>query len=609
MVAFVLWTQVIVPKMYPPKPLPPGATNVQSAPLTATNAAPSATTTPAATPTAPAAPVAPVPVANTNVPEEIVELQTPEAHYWFTSHGGGLKAVELLKFQETVTTRRRLVNETNKFATLNEHAPAPAMALLGGEMVQGDGIFELRKTDKGIHAEKKLTNGLVILKDFELSTNYLINVKVRVESHSAQTLGLPSQEFVVGTASPMGPLDNGQAVGSMWYNGSKTEDVNGASYFSRSGFMCTTREPPREYKGGSNNVAWAAAHNQFFALAGVAKAPAESIVVHRVDLPRPTGEDAKYVATNGPPPQGYETALVYPPVTMTNGQFFEKEFWLYAGPKKYETLSLVADALKANLDAMMSFSWFGFVSKPLLLWMNWLHEALRIPFGWTIVAITFIIKLVFWPFTAASTRSAKRMQALQPQLKALQEKYKDDPMKANRKMMEFYKENKINPLGSCWPMLLQIPVFFGFYQMIRSAIELRGAPWLWVGDLTKPDTLFWLPGLGFIPVLGVPGVGLPFNLLPLIMGATMLWQARLTPPSPGMDPTQQAIMKYMPLIFLVGLYNFSAGMTLYWTTNNLLTIVQTKLTKTNQPALTAPTGPPAKAQVLTPGSKGVKRKP
>ncbi len=285
--AYLLWAQLIVPKIAPAKPLPPGATNVQTT-VTASNAAPGA---PAATPTpsAPSTPVLSVPVANTNVPEEIVEFQTPEAHYWFTSHGGGLKAVELLKFEETVTTRRRLAHETNKFATLNEHAPAPAMALLGGEMVQGDGIFELRKTDKGVHAEKKLTNGLVILKDFELSTNYLMNVKVRVESRSSQTLGLPSQEWVVGTASPTGPLDNGQAVGTIWYNGSKTEDVNGSGYFSRSGFMCTTREPPREYKAGSNNVAWTAVHNQFFALAAVPRAPAEALVVRRIDLPRPTG--------------------------------------------------------------------------------------------------------------------------------------------------------------------------------------------------------------------------------------------------------------------------------------------------------------------------------
>jgi YidC/Oxa1 family membrane protein insertase len=131
-------------------------------------------------------------------------------------------------------------------------------------------------------------------------------------------------------------------------------------------------------------------------------------------------------------------------------------------------------------------------------------------------------------------------------------------------------------LGGCLPMLLQIPVFFGFFMMIRSAIELRGAPFLWVADLSQPDTLFYAPG------------GFPINLLPLLMGATMFWQAQLTPPSPGMDPTQQKIMKYMPLMFMVFLYNYSAALTLYWTTQNLLTILQTKLTKTVPPATTTP---------------------
>src|SRR5258707_6706724 len=211
--------------------------------------------------------------------------------------------------------------------------------------------------------------------------------------------------------------------------------------------------------------------------------------------------------------------------------------------------------------------------------MTLLHHSMGFPYGWAIVVITVIIKLVCWPLAAASTRSMKRMQALQPQMKAIQEKYKDDPVKMNRKTMEFMKENKVSPLGGCLPMVLQIPVFFGFYRMIQSAIELRGAHFLWVTDLAQPDTLFVISGLGFVPFIGIPGVGLPFNLLPLIMGATMLWQAHLTPPSPGMDPTQAKIMRYMPLMFMVFLYNFSAGLTLYWTVQNLLTIAQTYLTR------------------------------
>jgi YidC/Oxa1 family membrane protein insertase len=149
--------------------------------------------------------------------------------------------------------------------------------------------------------------------------------------------------------------------------------------------------------------------------------------------------------------------------------------------------------------------------------------------------------------------------------------------------MEFMRENKVSPLGGCLPMLLQIPVFFGFFRMIRSAIELRGAGFLWVQDLSQPDTLFIIPGLHF-----------PFNLLPLIMGASMLVQARLTPVAPTADAMQQKMMRYMPLMFLVFLYNFSAGLTLYWTVQNLLTILQTKLTKMKDPVQTAAAPAPVK---------------
>ena len=141
--------------------------------------------------------------------------------------------------------------------------------------------------------------------------------------------------------------------------------------------------------------------------------------------------------------------------------------------------------------------------------------------------------------------------------------------KFSQKQWEFFKKNKVNPLSGCLPMVLQIPVFFGFYAMLRSAIELRGAHFLWIGDLSKPDTVFVLPGFNF-----------PINPMPLIMGLSLLWQASLTPPSPSMDPGQQKIMKFMPLMMLVFMCNLSSGLALYWTVSNLLTILQTKLTKT-----------------------------
>ena len=149
------------------------------------------------------------------------------------------------------------------------------------------------------------------------------------------------------------------------------------------------------------------------------------------------------------------------------------------------------------------------------------------------------------------------------------------------------KEHKVSPMSGCWPVLLQFPVLIGFFKMVQSAIELRGASFLWACDLSKSDTIFVVPGLNF-----------NVNPLPLMMGGTMLWQAHLMPPSPGMDPMQQKIMKYFPMIFLVVLYNYSAGLTLYWTVQNLLTIAQTKLTraKDNATAAKPPSGPARKTK-------------
>jgi YidC/Oxa1 family membrane protein insertase len=171
----------------------------------------------------------------------------------------------------------------------------------------------------------------------------------------------------------------------------------------------------------------------------------------------------------------------------------------------------------------------------------------------------------------------KRMAALAPKLNELKEKYKDDVQKLTAKQWELYKENKVNPMSGCLPMLVQMPVFIGFFTMIRSAIELRGAHFLWAADLSKPDTLFMIPGITFLPFISTPD-GLPFNLLPILMGAAMLWQSHLTPASPGMDPAQAKMMRWLPAIFILFLYNYSSGLALYWTVNNVLTIVQTKIT-------------------------------
>lgn len=592
--ALMLFGSQIINKMFPPTPLPPGTTNQVATATSPLTNAPAVTTTGAPPTTA----TATAPTATTSAPkvqysgtEETLVITNADARYTFTSHGGGLKTVELLKFQETITRRSKKENVTNDVATLNTpHAP-PVLSILGNNSVQDDGGFTLTGTTTGVRAEKSLANGLRLVKDFQIGTNHLIHATVRLENTSAQPLALSAQEWVVGTATPMGPDDHGEAVGLMWYNGASKTEILG-SWFDNKTLGCFPGTPRPEYRAFESNVVWTAVQNQFFVLTAMFPSNSASAVVARpINLPRP-GEGWASSSDN-PTPKGFQTAVVFPETTLPAGQTIERQINIYAGPKEYRTLAHIGAQFKNNVDVVMGYDgFFGFFSKVLLLGMNWLHHTLSLPYGWAIIAITIIIKGLFWPLTAASTRSMKRLQALQPQMNAIKEKYKDDPMKMNKKVMEFMKENKVSPLGGCLPMLLQMPVFIGFFFMIRTAIELRGASWLWVPDLSKADTLFFIPGLG-----------IPFNLLPLLMGGTMLWQARLTPPSPGMDPTQAKMMRYMPLIFIVFLYNYSAGLALYWTVNNLLSVLQTKLTKTVPLGSSGPTAATTPASVLTPVSK------
>ncbi len=545
-------------------------------------------------------------VFGTNAPEQLLVLTNGRARYTFTSRGGGLKQIELLDFPETVSARwkEQVTNTTAGVAVLNGRAAVPALAILGGEALVGDGNFSLTQTATGVRLEKSFANGLRLEKNFQFTSNFLVNVDVRIANTSDKPLNLPAQEFVVGTATPMDVDDNGQVEGAMWFDGISAVDQP-LAWFAGGGLGCTRGAPRTEFRAGSGNVVWAAAHNQFFAMVAMppTNAPAQEMIARSVTLP--LFQNAG-VVTNIVAPKGIQTALVYPALTLSANSSFDRQITFFAGPKEYRTLVAVGAQLNNRADQVMNFgsgfsSFWGigtFFAKLLLAAMNAVHDLLGVGYGWTIVLITVLIKVLFWPLTAASTRSMKRMQALAPELAELKEKYKDDVQKLTAKQWELYKKNKVNPMSGCLPMVIQMPVFLGFFTMIRSAIELRGAHFLWVADLSKPDTLFMIHGLTFLPFISTPE-GLPFNLLPLLMGGSMLWQSHLTPPSPGMDPAQQKMMRWLPAMFILFLYNYSSGLALYWTVNNLLTVTQTKLTKANVPVVL----PPATNPALTPAPK------
>lgn len=238
----------------------------------------------------------------------------------------------------------------------------------------------------------------------------------------------------------------------------------------------------------------------------------------------------------------------------------------FCGPKEFALLK----SQNNDFEYIISRGFWGSIRVGLLKLLNWLY-ILFDNYGIAIIVLTFLIKLAFAPLTHKSFESMKRMQELQPKMKALQEKHKEDPQKLNKEMMELYRKHKANPFGGCLPMLLQIPVFIALYQTLSQSVELRGAPFvLWITDLSQPDRLFTLP-------FSLPLIGDAINLLPIIMMFAMIIQQKMTPNAASKE--QANMMVLMPIVFVFIFYNFPAGLVLYWLVNNVVTIVHQGLHK------------------------------
>ena len=236
---------------------------------------------------------------------------------------------------------------------------------------------------------------------------------------------------------------------------------------------------------------------------------------------------------------------------------------LYFGPKNLDILNQVDSELTKIID----FGFFDIIAKPLLYSMNFIYRFIP-NYGIAIIFITVFVKILFWPLSNKSYKSMGQMKRLQPKMAELRAKYKHDKKMMNQELMNLYKVYKVNPLGGCLPMVLQIPVFFAFYKMLYQAIELRHAPFfLWINDLAAPDRLFHFD---FQVPLMTPPYGVP--VLTIIMGASMFFQQKMSPP-PG-DPTQAKMMMFMPIFFTFIFINFPSGLVLYWLVNNILSMAQ-----------------------------------
>jgi len=243
--------------------------------------------------------------------------------------------------------------------------------------------------------------------------------------------------------------------------------------------------------------------------------------------------------------------------TFVLGPHMELQFntTYYLGPRERNALSLAPN----NLEAALHYGWFNFIAKPLVYVLNFFYGYVH-NYGLAIILLTMIIKLLFWPLSQKSYESMRQMKKLQPMILKLREKYKDDRQKVNQETMELFKTYKVNPLGGCLPIVVQIPVFIALYQALMGAIELRHAPFITHVPFTD---IIWLADLS---------VRDPFYITPLIMGATMFLQQKLTPAPP--DPIQAKVMLFLPIVFTFLFLSFPSGLVLYWLMNNVLSIAQ-----------------------------------
>lgn len=258
----------------------------------------------------------------------------------------------------------------------------------------------------------------------------------------------------------------------------------------------------------------------------------------------------------------YFTAAIMPQTPIIGASFWKEtgkaeigfklasgkqDLVLYAGPKEYDRLK----NLDMGLESIIDFGWFSIVAQPLFWALKFLYKFIG-NYGWTIIIMTIIIRIPFIPLLQKSQQSMKKMQKIQPLMAEIKEQFKKDPQRQQKEIMLLYKKHKVNPLGGCLPMLLQIPVFIALYNVLLQTIELRGAPFMfWITDLSAKD---------------------PFYVLPIVMGASMVVQQKMTPTTA--DPMQAKIMMFLPVIFTVMFLNFPSGLVIYWLVNNLLAIGQ-----------------------------------
>lgn len=508
-------------------PTPTASTNANGTPAAANNATPSVPNAPPATAAAPSA----VPGAAAPVPtrsEEVV-ITTDVLRLTFDTLGAQLVRAELLKYPATGQADKPTVL-LDRTAGLNYVAQTGVVGAANGQNFPTHQTpFRVVSTDRQMTGDSLVvafeaeSGGVKVTKTFTLHRGrYDIDVR-----HDLANVG----------AAPVTPAlylqlerdGNDPADTSSFYHTFTGMAVySEQDKFQKMTFADIEKKKANYIKQADNG--WIAVVQHYFATAWV---PPQG---------KPRNNEVLEVQKNL-----YAARTIEAVGEIAPGAAARVDSHLWVGPQDQKAMA----ALAPGLELVVDYGWLTIIAKPLFTLMTWLHSILG-NWGWTIVALTVLIKALFYPLAAASYRSMARMKQVAPRLQALKEKYGDDKQKLNAAMMEMYRTEKINPLGGCLPMVVQIPVFISLYWVLLASVEMRGAPWiLWVHDLSIRD---------------------PYFILPAIMMATMFLQIKLNPTPP--DPVQAKVMMIMPLVFGGMMFFFPAGLVLYWCVNNTLSIAQ-----------------------------------
>ncbi|WP_353156079.1 membrane protein insertase YidC [Herminiimonas fonticola] len=473
------------------------------------------------------------------VKSEVITITTDLIKIGIDTAGGEIRHLELLKHHESGDEKQNVV----LFDVNAQHTYLGQTGLIGGAYPNHKSMFTAapgpRALDNADQVQLVLQSeqqGVKLIKTFTFKRGeYKIDIK---------------HDVVNNTSTPITPslylqlVHDGSALGggSMFMASAFTGP---AIYTDTDKFQKVTFDSIEKGKAAhamKGESGWIALVQHYFVSAFVP--PANT----------PREYFTKKLATNL-----YAVGTILPIGTVAPGATASMDTTMYSGPQESKRLEAVAPGFELVKD----YGWLTIIAKPIFWLMIQIHAILG-NWGWTIIVLTIVIKLAFFPLSAAGYRSMAKMKLVTPKMTDIRTRFKGEPQKMNAAMMELYKKEKINPIGGCFPMIVQIPVFISLYWVLLASVEIRNASWLWVHDLASPDIL--------LGAYNIFGFHLTIGILPILMAISMFIQTKLNPTPP--DPIQAKVMMWMPIAFSIMFFFFPAGLVLYWVVNNILSIAQ-----------------------------------